>query len=85
MHSYYQSVAPTELTISELNEVRECSPETSRSKEAQIRAAKVRSFFRDYENWNKEVDDGSLLQEREHELGITPEEWSEYHRFEIQF
>ena len=52
---------------------------------AQIRAAKVRSFFRDYENWNKEVDDGSLLQEREHELGITQEEWSEYHRFEIQF
>lgn len=52
---------------------------------AQMRAARVRSFFRDYENWNKEVDDGSLLQEREHELAITPEEWEEHRRFEIQF
>lgn len=57
----------------------------TREGKAQIRAAKVRSFFRDYEHWNSEVDDGSCLQEREHELGITPAEWAEYRKFEIQF
>lgn len=59
---------------------------------AQIRAAKVRNFFHDYEHWkglssDNGGDDGQEIQRLEHELGITEQEWVEYRstRIEIEF
>jgi hypothetical protein len=50
------------------------------------REGKVQQFFARYDHWNPEVSDGSDLQEMEHQLGITPEEWAEYRgQFAIQF
>lgn len=44
---------------------------------AQIRAAKIRSFFADYEVYRlSDTDDPGDLPEREHKLGITESEWT---------
>ncbi len=51
---------------------------------AQIRAAKVRLFFSDYANFSG--DDGSELQQRAFDLGITAAEWeSNRNAFTVQF
>lgn len=44
-------------------------------------------FFDDYRNWrHSEEDDPHDLQQREHDLGITKEDWQRYyHSQEIQF
>ena len=46
---------------------------------AQIRAAKVRNFFSDYERWrDSSSDDPGDLPDVEHQLGITEQEWREH-------
>jgi hypothetical protein len=79
MNSYYRATPATELTILEL-----ASIESPRERESQIRAAKLRMFFWDYSLFNG--DDGSELQERAFQLGITEDEW-EAHResFRVEF
>lgn len=50
------------------------------------REGQVAKFFAAYDHWNPEVDDGSVLQDMEHQLGITPEEWANYRSsFAIEF
>ena len=57
---------------------------------AQIRNAKLWSFFREFRNFkNGDPENFDLqgLQEQEHDLAITPGEWEQYHKAysEIQF
>jgi hypothetical protein len=74
MNTYLRATSPAELTILELSQI-----ESPRERESQIRAAKLRLFFWDYSLFNG--DDGSELQERAFQLGITAEEWEQYRDF----
>ena len=74
MTTYLRATPPSELSILELSQI-----ESTRERNKQIRAAKVRMFFWDYSLFNG--DDGSELQERAFQLGITAEEWETYRDF----
>jgi hypothetical protein len=76
MNSYLRATPPSELSILELSQI-----ECTRERNKQIRAAKVRMFFSDYESWRGSGDDDpDDLPKREHQLGITEAEWSEWHQ-----
>lgn len=80
MNTYLRLTAPTELTLHESLQIA-----SIRERKAQIRAAQLRVFFNEYENFCG--DDGSELQRRAFELGITEAEWKEYkaRKVEIEF